>query len=146
MSTPVHNLAGLFALAFASRVLQVMDDNKILTLASNERIPLTPSMRLLLEINHMNHCSPATVSRGGVIFVNADDIGWKPVRFSFSSVRGMCRFKQKNLPLKSGIPLVLQSILCMGTNVCVFYWIATLTNSLTTFCTGGRKLDCSVGV
>ena len=58
-----------------------MDDNKILTLASNERIPLTPSMRLLLEINHMNHCSPATVSRGGVVFINADDIGWKPVRF-----------------------------------------------------------------
>ncbi|KAI8473051.1 MAG: flagellar outer dynein arm heavy chain beta [Monoraphidium minutum] len=57
----------------------VMDDNKMLTLASNERIPLSPSMRLLLEINHMNHCSPATVSRGGVIFVNADDVGWKPV-------------------------------------------------------------------
>lgn len=56
----------------------VMDDNKMLTLASNERIPLTSSMRLLLEINHMNHCSPATVSCGGVIFVNADDIGWKP--------------------------------------------------------------------
>lgn len=45
----------------------------MLTLASNERIPLSPSMRLLLEINHMNHCSPATVSRGGVIFVNG---GW----------------------------------------------------------------------
>ena len=57
----------------------VMDDNKMLTLASNERIPLTASMRLLLEINHMNHCSPATVSRGGVIYVNADDVGWKPV-------------------------------------------------------------------
>lgn len=56
----------------------LQDDNKMLTLASNERIPLTSSMRLLLEINHMNHCSPATVSRGGVIFVNADDIGWKP--------------------------------------------------------------------
>jgi len=58
----------------------VMDDNKMLTLASNERIPLTPSMRLLLEINHMKHCSPATVSRGGVIYVNADDIGWRPAR------------------------------------------------------------------
>ena len=57
----------------------VMDDNKMLTLASNERIPLTASMRLLLEINHMNHCSPATVSRGGVIYVNAEDVGWKPV-------------------------------------------------------------------
>lgn len=50
----------------------VMDDNKMLTLASNERIPLTASMKLLLEINHMVHCSPATVSRGGVIYVNAE--------------------------------------------------------------------------
>ena len=56
----------------------VMDDNKMLTLASNERIPLTNSMRLLLEINHMLHCSPATVSRGGVIYLNDDDIGWQP--------------------------------------------------------------------
>ena len=56
----------------------VMDDNKMLTLASNERIPLTSSMRLLLEINHMLHCSPATVSRGGVIYLHDDDIGWQP--------------------------------------------------------------------
>ena len=56
----------------------VMDDNKTLTLASNERIPLTPPMRLLLEIENMSQASPATVSRGGVIFLNGDDIGWKP--------------------------------------------------------------------
>jgi dynein heavy chain, axonemal len=48
----------------------VMDDNKMLTLASNERIALAPSMRLLLEISHMNHASPATVSRGGVIYMS----------------------------------------------------------------------------
>lgn len=48
----------------------VMDDNKVLTLASNERIPLTPTMRLLLEIDNMNQCSPATVTRGGVIHMN----------------------------------------------------------------------------
>jgi len=41
-----------------------MDDNKTLTLASNERIPLTPPMRLLLEIENMREASPATVSRG----------------------------------------------------------------------------------
>ena len=58
---------------------QVMDDNKVLTLASNERIALTSSMRLVLEISHMSHCSPATVSRGGVIYVNDKDVGWKPV-------------------------------------------------------------------
>jgi dynein heavy chain len=56
----------------------VMDDNKTLTLASNERIPLTPPMRLLLEIENMSQASPATVSRGGVIFLNGNDIGWQP--------------------------------------------------------------------
>jgi dynein heavy chain len=29
----------------------VMDDNKVLTLVSQERIPLTPSMRLVLEVS-----------------------------------------------------------------------------------------------
>ena len=48
--------------------LQVMDDNKTLTLASNERIPLTPPMRLLLEIENMREASPATVSRGKGIY------------------------------------------------------------------------------
>ena len=56
----------------------VMDDNKMLTLASNERIPLTPPMRLLLEVENMREASPATVSRGGVIFLNDTDVGWAP--------------------------------------------------------------------
>jgi len=56
----------------------VMDDNKILTLVSNERIPFTPTMRMLLEIQDMKHASPATVSRGGVLFINETDIGWRP--------------------------------------------------------------------
>ena len=41
----------------------VMDDNKMLTLASNERIPLTASMRLVFEISHLRDSTPATVSR-----------------------------------------------------------------------------------
>lgn len=69
----------------------VMDDNKMLTLASNERIPLTATMRLLLEINHMNHCSPATVSRGGVIYINAEDVGWRPVRHAVLRCTALCR-------------------------------------------------------
>ena len=55
----------------------VMDDNKLLTLVSNERIPLTPLMRLLFGAD-LRNASPATVSRAGVIFVNEDDIGWMP--------------------------------------------------------------------
>jgi dynein heavy chain len=56
----------------------VMDDNKVLTLASNERIPLTPSMRLVFEIGHLKYATPATVSRAGILFINASDVGWNP--------------------------------------------------------------------
>uniref|UniRef100_A0A6I8PET2 Dynein axonemal heavy chain 11 n=2 Tax=Ornithorhynchus anatinus TaxID=9258 RepID=A0A6I8PET2_ORNAN len=56
----------------------VMDDNKILTLASNERVALTPSMRLLFEIPHLKTATPATVSRAGILYVNPQDLGWNP--------------------------------------------------------------------
>ena len=56
----------------------VMDDNKVLTLASNERIPLTPTMRLLFEISHLRTATPATVSRAGILFINSTDLGWNP--------------------------------------------------------------------
>jgi dynein heavy chain len=55
-----------------------MDDNKVLTLVSNDRIPLTPSMRLLFEVSNLKNATPATVSRGGVLFINEADIGWMP--------------------------------------------------------------------
>jgi len=56
----------------------VMDDNKVLTLVSNDRFPLTASMRLLFEISNLKYATPATVSRAGVLFINNTDIGWKP--------------------------------------------------------------------
>ena len=56
-----------------------MDDNKVLTLVSQERIPLTPEMRLIIEVSNLREATPATVSRGGVLFVNETDIGWNPM-------------------------------------------------------------------
>jgi dynein heavy chain len=56
----------------------VMDDNKVLTLVSQERIPLTPEMRLILEVSNLKNATPATVSRGGVLFINDTDVGWRP--------------------------------------------------------------------
>nr|PIL99668.1 dynein heavy chain family protein [Toxoplasma gondii COUG] len=61
----------------------VMDDNKVLTLVSNERIPFTNTMRMLFEVADMKHASPATVSRGGVLFINENDVGWKPFLVSW---------------------------------------------------------------
>jgi dynein heavy chain len=56
----------------------VMDDNKMLTLASNERIPLKNHMRLIFEIGNLKYATPATVSRAGILFLNSSDLGWNP--------------------------------------------------------------------
>lgn len=57
----------------------VMDDSKTLTLPNAERILLNPTMRLVFESENLKHATPATVSRAGIIFINADDIGWWPL-------------------------------------------------------------------
>ncbi len=50
----------------------VMDDNKMLTLASNERIPLKDNMRMIFEIRDLVYASPATVSRAGILYISTD--------------------------------------------------------------------------
>jgi len=54
----------------------VLDENKTLTLASGERIALTPSMRLVFESASMHFASPGTVSRGGVVCMDESSVGW----------------------------------------------------------------------
>lgn len=65
----------------------VMDDNKVLTLASNERIALTPQMRLIFEISNLRTATPATVSRAGILYINPADLGWNPFVASWIETR-----------------------------------------------------------
>jgi dynein heavy chain len=51
----------------------VMDDNKMLTLASNERIPLKSHMRMIFEIRDLKFATPATVSRAGILYISTDE-------------------------------------------------------------------------
>ena len=54
----------------------VMDDNKMLTLVNNERIPLDESMRMLFEVHKLDNATPAIISRAAMLYVNKEDIGW----------------------------------------------------------------------
>jgi dynein heavy chain len=51
----------------------VMDDNRMLTLASNERIPLKQHMRMIFEIRDLKYATPATVSRAGILYISTDE-------------------------------------------------------------------------
>ncbi|ODN03963.1 Dynein beta chain, ciliary [Orchesella cincta] len=65
----------------------VMDDNKVLTLASNERIAMTRMMRLIFEIYTLRVATPATVSRAGILYINPQDLGWTPYVTSWIAKR-----------------------------------------------------------
>ena len=67
---------GLTLMQFSHKILFAFF--QVLTLASNERIPLSPSMRLIFEIGDLKTATPATVSRAGILFLNYADVGWSP--------------------------------------------------------------------
>jgi len=56
----------------------VLDDNKLLTLNNGDRIALTPNVRLLFEIENLAVASPATVSRAGMIYMDIEELGYRP--------------------------------------------------------------------
>ncbi|RLN73947.1 hypothetical protein BBJ28_00018063, partial [Nothophytophthora sp. Chile5] len=56
----------------------VLDDNMTLCLANGERIKLKTEMKMLFEVMDLAVASPATVSRIGVVYLTATDLGWLP--------------------------------------------------------------------
>jgi len=65
----------------------VLDDNKLLTLASGDRIAMTDNVKIMFETESLANASPATVSRAGIIYVSDTDLGWQPIVDAFLAGR-----------------------------------------------------------
>jgi dynein heavy chain len=122
----------------------VMDDNRLLTLPSNERIRLLPHMKLIFEIRDLKFATPATATRAGILYIS-EATQWQ--NFCTSWVKRVvpgfavkAKFKDPDFPVKCISKFIstyvgatifeMKKSYVHITPLATMNWVTTLTNIL----------------
>lgn len=92
-----------------SKFSSMLDESHNLSLSSGEIINVPKDLKMIFETNDLSHASPALISRCGVVFMSAKDLGWmvlfdewKLIRVSFlqeSSIQLISQMVQRFCPI-----------------------------------------------
>lgn len=74
MTSPNYSHIFYFAANWVENLNSVLDDNKLLTLPSGERLGIPDNVRIVLEVDSLDHATPATVSRCGMVWFSDDTV------------------------------------------------------------------------
>ena len=100
----------------------VLDDNKTLTLANGDRLPMLPTVKLIFEPQNIDNASPATVSRNAMVYMSSSGLDWEPLLESWLKVKNV-----------DGTTRVVLKQLFDGTFQAIYKWAETNLNFVISF-------------
>ncbi|EMG45477.1 ro-1 Dynein heavy chain [Candida maltosa Xu316] len=93
---------------WAENLNSVLDDNKILTLPNGERLTLPENVRIVFEVDNLNHTTPATISRCGIVWF---DVSLIPIKSHYYNLISQLKKFQVNIDDNLGETYKTESII-----------------------------------